>query len=121
MKRTKIMKFTGFSDQHTAFDPNDPHSAIAERERKAILDRLLVAITMNADHDIANMSFSGVMMGTMTGVAQGLIAHFTGNKKDLENAFVEVAKEAFFMAWTNDVADMKNNRRKNAQSVHPKS
>ena len=63
----------------------------------------------------------GVMMGTMTGVAQGLIAHFTGDKKDLENAFVKVAKEAFFMAWTQHVQDMQHNRRKDAQSVPPKS
>lgn len=111
-KFRKNLEFTGFPDKHVAFDPNDPHSAIAERERKAMLDRLLVAITMNTDKEIASMSFSGVMMGSMTGIAQGVIAHFNGNRKELEGAFLAIAKETFFMAYENEATKELEARRK---------
>jgi hypothetical protein len=94
------LKFKPFSSDHKPFDNNDPHTAIAERERKDILDRLLMAITMTADRELSALQFSGTLMGNMTGCAQGVIAHFKGDRTELETAFLAVAQEAFWMGWS---------------------
>lgn len=100
-KKEPLLRFTGFSEEHKPFDKNDPHSAIAERERKITVNKLLVAMTMQADKNMAAMAFSGTLMGTMTGCAEGVLSMFGGTRQELEQAFLDVAKETFFLAWEN--------------------